>query len=217
MGRMERAIPLFSIFSRTRRANRRSVIVRSRSSITPPSRLNLPDKNRSGSQETAHGYHARTYGFLVDELVRRITNGTAVGHLFPPDFRRPSGSKALDRRARVDRRGSGSDLCAAQTADTRIRAAILPSPVRRGVPHPESVFDSRRAPFSVADERPGCPPASPSLVGGDRHGRSLGPILSDSLFRRDIFLGNGPPNFVTCSAPARIKFSGSTLRLGSVS
>jgi CubicO group peptidase (beta-lactamase class C family) len=30
----------------------------------------------------AHGYHARTYGFLVDELVRRITHGTPVGTYF---------------------------------------------------------------------------------------------------------------------------------------
>jgi CubicO group peptidase (beta-lactamase class C family) len=29
-----------------------------------------------------HGYHARTYGFLVDELVRRITHGTPVGAYF---------------------------------------------------------------------------------------------------------------------------------------
>jgi CubicO group peptidase (beta-lactamase class C family) len=30
----------------------------------------------------AHGYHPRTYGFLVDELVRRITHGTSVGAYF---------------------------------------------------------------------------------------------------------------------------------------
>jgi CubicO group peptidase (beta-lactamase class C family) len=30
----------------------------------------------------AHGYHPRTYGFLVDELVRRITQGTPVGVYF---------------------------------------------------------------------------------------------------------------------------------------
>jgi CubicO group peptidase (beta-lactamase class C family) len=29
-----------------------------------------------------HGYHPRTYGFLVDELVRRITHGTPVGVYF---------------------------------------------------------------------------------------------------------------------------------------
>jgi CubicO group peptidase (beta-lactamase class C family) len=30
----------------------------------------------------AHGYHPRTYGFLVDELVRRITDGTPLGTYF---------------------------------------------------------------------------------------------------------------------------------------
>lgn len=30
----------------------------------------------------AHGYHPRTYGFLVDELVRRITHGTPIGAYF---------------------------------------------------------------------------------------------------------------------------------------
>jgi CubicO group peptidase (beta-lactamase class C family) len=30
----------------------------------------------------AHGYHPRTYGFLVDELVRRITHGVSVGTYF---------------------------------------------------------------------------------------------------------------------------------------
>jgi len=29
-----------------------------------------------------HGYHPRTYGFLVDELVRRITQGTPIGAYF---------------------------------------------------------------------------------------------------------------------------------------
>lgn len=30
----------------------------------------------------AHGYHPKTYGFLVDELVRRLTHGTALGAYF---------------------------------------------------------------------------------------------------------------------------------------
>jgi CubicO group peptidase (beta-lactamase class C family) len=37
----------------------------------------------------AHGYHARTYGFLVDELVRRITNGTPAGSYFRLAFGDP--------------------------------------------------------------------------------------------------------------------------------
>jgi CubicO group peptidase (beta-lactamase class C family) len=39
----------------------------------------------------AHGYHPRTYGFLVDELVRRITGGTPVGTYFRLIFGDPLG------------------------------------------------------------------------------------------------------------------------------
>jgi CubicO group peptidase (beta-lactamase class C family) len=34
----------------------------------------------------AHGYHPRTYGYLLDELVRRITRGTALGSYFSKVF-----------------------------------------------------------------------------------------------------------------------------------
>jgi len=37
----------------------------------------------------AHGYHARTYGFLLDELVRRITGGTPLGTYFRTIFGDP--------------------------------------------------------------------------------------------------------------------------------
>ena len=36
-----------------------------------------------------HGYHARTYGFLLDELVRRITQGTPLGTYFQKIFAEP--------------------------------------------------------------------------------------------------------------------------------
>jgi CubicO group peptidase (beta-lactamase class C family) len=36
-----------------------------------------------------HGYHARTYGFLADELVRRITRGTSLSTYFQLIFARP--------------------------------------------------------------------------------------------------------------------------------
>jgi CubicO group peptidase (beta-lactamase class C family) len=39
----------------------------------------------------AHGYHARTFGFLVDELIRRITGGTTVGAYFRGVFGDPLG------------------------------------------------------------------------------------------------------------------------------
>ena len=37
----------------------------------------------------AHGYHARTYGFLVDELVRRISSGVTVAEYFRETFGQP--------------------------------------------------------------------------------------------------------------------------------
>jgi len=40
---------------------------------------------------TAHGYHARTFGFLLDELVRRITGGTPLGTYFQKVFGEPLG------------------------------------------------------------------------------------------------------------------------------
>jgi CubicO group peptidase (beta-lactamase class C family) len=40
---------------------------------------------------TRHGYHARTYGFLIDELVRRITGGVNVGQYFRQVFGDPLG------------------------------------------------------------------------------------------------------------------------------
>jgi CubicO group peptidase (beta-lactamase class C family) len=36
-----------------------------------------------------HGYHPRTYGFLIDELVRRITDGIPVGEYFRLVFGEP--------------------------------------------------------------------------------------------------------------------------------
>jgi CubicO group peptidase (beta-lactamase class C family) len=39
----------------------------------------------------AHGYHARTYGFLVDELLRRITGGVPVAAYFRRVFGEPLG------------------------------------------------------------------------------------------------------------------------------
>jgi CubicO group peptidase (beta-lactamase class C family) len=39
----------------------------------------------------AHGYHPRTYGFLVEELVRRITHGVSLGTYFRLIFGDPLG------------------------------------------------------------------------------------------------------------------------------
>jgi CubicO group peptidase (beta-lactamase class C family) len=41
----------------------------------------------------AHGYHPRTYGFLLDELVRRITQGETLGQYFSENIAKPLGLK----------------------------------------------------------------------------------------------------------------------------
>ncbi|MDB6174678.1 MAG: hypothetical protein JWL59_3989 [Chthoniobacteraceae bacterium] len=38
-----------------------------------------------------HGYHPRTFGFLLDELVRRITGGTPLGNYWRREFAEPLG------------------------------------------------------------------------------------------------------------------------------
>ena len=50
-----------------------------------------PRRPRSGSRATAAGYHALTFGFLVGEIVRRIT-GRSVGEFFAEEVARPLGA-----------------------------------------------------------------------------------------------------------------------------
>ena len=58
-------------------------------STTPPSFARSKNRSRSGRPGTAHGYHARTFGFLLDELVRRIA-GTTLGEYWRKIFAEPS-------------------------------------------------------------------------------------------------------------------------------
>jgi CubicO group peptidase (beta-lactamase class C family) len=41
---------------------------------------------------TQHGYHAVTYGWLVGELVRRVTGGTTLGQFFKKEYAEPLGA-----------------------------------------------------------------------------------------------------------------------------
>jgi CubicO group peptidase (beta-lactamase class C family) len=41
---------------------------------------------------TQHGYHAVTYGWLVGELVRRVTGGTTLGQFFAKEYAEPLGA-----------------------------------------------------------------------------------------------------------------------------
>ena len=40
---------------------------------------------------TAHGYHPRTFGFLLDEIVRRISGGISLGQYWRENFAQPLG------------------------------------------------------------------------------------------------------------------------------
>lgn len=40
---------------------------------------------------SAHGYHPRTFGFLADEVVRRVTGGTSLGDYWKETFAGPMG------------------------------------------------------------------------------------------------------------------------------
>lgn len=50
----------------------------------------LEKQERNWPPGTAHGYHARTFGFLIDELVRRIS-GTTLGEYWRKTFAEPLG------------------------------------------------------------------------------------------------------------------------------
>ena len=58
---------------------------------------------------TGHGYHARTFGFLLDELIRRITGNNAVG-LLAGKFCPAARTRFLDRLAGKGECASGHDL-----------------------------------------------------------------------------------------------------------
>ena len=48
---------------------------------------------------TAHGYHAVTFGWLVGEVVRRVS-GMGIGEFFAAEFARSARTGLLDRAAR---------------------------------------------------------------------------------------------------------------------
>jgi CubicO group peptidase (beta-lactamase class C family) len=96
---------------------------------------------------TAHGYHARTFGFLLDELVRRIT-GTTLAEYWRKAFAEPlvldlwiglpekenarvatmSAPKAGTTRAAPKNRQSGSDFYADVVTDGTFANKVFSSP-----------------------------------------------------------------------------------------
>jgi CubicO group peptidase (beta-lactamase class C family) len=84
---------------------------------------------------TAHGYHAITYGYLVGEVVRRVS-GKSLGTFWQEEFAEPLGlefwiglpAEQEHRVARLvamgDGQGDGADLTALMPPDMLIRRAL---------------------------------------------------------------------------------------------
>lgn len=51
----------------------------------------LAQQEPEWTQGAGHGYHPRTFGYLLDELVRRITGGTTLGDYWRAQFAEPLG------------------------------------------------------------------------------------------------------------------------------
>ena len=142
----------------------------------------------------AHGYHARTYGFLADELVRRITQGTSLGTYFRLIFGEPL---KLDLWIGVPE--SIADEVAPIFAPRKARAPRFRGPLLPGAfparfPDSQGVFHSRGPLFSIPDERSENTPTPSSFARRNRHCWSACPILSDFLFGRDLFARDNTPD-----------------------
>lgn len=77
---------------------------------------------------TAHGYHAVTYGFLVGEVLRRVT-GSTVGELLAAEIAGPLGLDAwiglpADQEARVEPLVGGLTPEAGADVDPQLRAML---------------------------------------------------------------------------------------------
>ena len=165
----------------------------------------------------AHGYHARTYGFLADELVRRITQGTSLGTYFRLIFGDP---------LKLDLWIGVPESIAAEVAPifaprkdpgAGFRGTLLPGAFPARFPHSQGVFNSRRSSFSIPNERSKSTPTLSSFVRRNRNCWSAGAILSGSLFGRDLFARDDPADCIGPMCKGRMKFSESIPLSGSVS
>ena len=118
---------------------------------------------------TSHGYHMRTFGWLVGELVRRVDGGTAVGTFWREAIDIPLRPRLLDRlagRGRATRRAPGhaeerhGRAAEAATAVEPVADGAFPEPrrslrVQRHVEHPQPLH-AAELPSSngIGDEYP---------------------------------------------------------------
>ena len=102
---------------------------------------------------TAHGYHARTFGFLLDELIRRIALTTA-GEYWRHVFAEPLGLDIWiglpeEQNSRV------ATMYAAKAGGKATPAAILSRPRHTRNRRSQNLHFTRRFAFGKRDELPG--------------------------------------------------------------
>ena len=68
---------------------------------------------------TKHGYHMRTFGWLVGELIRRVDGGTIVGTFWRDEIADAARPRLLDRPARGDRAARRAPRAARSTISAR--------------------------------------------------------------------------------------------------
>ena len=133
---------------------------------------------------TAHGYHARTFGFLLDELVRRIAGKTLeriLARTFSPT-RSSSISGSACRNPRTI--ACGHDLRRRKPASRPTPAAILSRPRHAGNAGPQNLYFAARAACRERHEQAGEPRDAVCFLRRDRQRHFAGKILRDAGERR---------------------------------
>ncbi len=126
-----------------------------------------------------HGYHAHTYSWLLDGLVRRVT-GRSAGRWVAEEIAGPLGldlwlGLPLEEAHRVGRLGP-----AARAAGGRRRAGAAPQALGGGGVRGPGVADAPRVRGDrpvPGRELPGLPRRGSRRVGRYRHGPRAGPVL----------------------------------------
>lgn len=126
---------------------------------------------------TDHGYHALTYGWLLDELVRRVT-GRGTGEWIAEQIAGPLGAELwlglpeteAHRAGRVGRVDAPEAAAAPRMRPKRS--------VTEAYQDPDSLTNRAFGAITPSrPERPGLPGERPARDQRDRHGRRSGPLL----------------------------------------
>ncbi|MFI6498677.1 serine hydrolase domain-containing protein [Nonomuraea typhae] len=132
---------------------------------------------------TAHGYHALTYGFLVGEVVRRIT-GTSIGDLVAAQI---AGPHELDLWV------GAPDEVIARAARLTTRAGGPPPEDRAGGPPPAGKASAPRG-TAPGDENPAQAAATPADTPAALAALDPGSLMNRSLGNPGMHLLKGGAN-----------------------